>query len=142
MLRLVKMEPTPMSSTNTVSAQAPIIRKIDDITTSEVERARKATIQVLLGAEEKMPHFYLRRFTLEPGGRIPKHRHDAIEHEQLVLEGEMALSLDGQERIVTEGDCIYIPARVAHAYENRGDAPVRFLCIVPATASYTTEWLE
>jgi quercetin dioxygenase-like cupin family protein len=80
--------------------------------------------------------------SIEPGGRIPAHRHDAIEHEQLVLEGEMVVSLDGREETVRSGDCLFIPVGVVHWYENRKKAPARFLCIVPRTDAYRTEWLE
>jgi quercetin dioxygenase-like cupin family protein len=122
--------------------EEPIVRPIDQVARAEVDRARGATIQVLLGPDDRMPNYYTRLFTLDPGGRIPEHRHDTIEHQQVVLEGEMAISLDGKLGLTRAGDCIYIPAGCAHWYENRGDVPVRFICIVPATADYGTEWLE
>ncbi len=123
-------------------SERPILRRIDEVTATPVERARGASIQVLLGPADRMPGFYTRRFTLEPGGRIPAHRHDRIEHEQVVLEGQMTLGLEGEQREVRAGEVIYIPAGVAHWYENRGAVPVHFLCMVPATAEYSTEWLE
>ena len=107
-----------------------------------VERTRGARIEILLGPEEGVPNFATRRFTVDPGGRIPCHRHDAIEHEQVILEGSMVIGLDDREVEVAAGDCVFIPAGVAHWYENRGDGPVRFLCVVPMTADYQTEWLE
>jgi quercetin dioxygenase-like cupin family protein len=107
-----------------------------------VDRARGATIQVLIGPNEGAPRFFTRRFTIQPGGRIPEHRHAAVEHEQVVLEGEMVLSLDGVERVVKAGDAIFIPAGVAHWYENRSVVPTSFLCVVPKTEEYQTEWLE
>lgn len=119
-----------------------VIRAMDQVAELPVERARGATIQVLLGPDDGAPNFITRCFTLQPGGRIPCHRHDTIEHEQLVLTGEMVLSLDGDERTVRVGDCVLIPPNIAHWYENRGTVPVRFLCVVPRTADYRTEWLE
>ncbi len=119
-----------------------ILRPMEAVAAREVERATGARIQVLLGAEDGVPSFYTRRFTIDPGGRIPLHRHDRIEHEQVVLEGEMTLTLDGETRTARAGDCVYIPAGVAHAYENKGAVAVRFLCIVPATRDYATDWLE
>jgi quercetin dioxygenase-like cupin family protein len=115
---------------------------MDDPRPSTVEGARGTSIQVLLGPEDGTPNFVTRRFTIDPGGRIPCHRHPTIEHEQVVLEGEMVLALDEREHVVRAGDCVFIPAGVAHWYENRGAVPVRFLCMVPRTADYTTEWLE
>ena len=123
-------------------SDAPIIRAIEKVPAAEVERATGAELQVLLGPDQGMPNFFTRQFTLAPGGRIPAHRHPDIEHQQVVLEGEMLLTLDGEQRQVRAGDAVFIPARVGHSYENRGPAPVRFLCIVPATSEYQTEWLE
>ncbi len=120
----------------------PVIRNMDEPRPSPVANSRGATIQVLLGPADGVPGFVTRRFTLEPGGRIPAHRHDTIEHEQVVLSGEMVLTLDGEEHVVRAGDAVFIPAGVAHAYENRKSEPVRFLCIIPKTEDYRTEWLE
>jgi len=120
----------------------PVIRAMDDDKAVPVERARGATIEVLLGAADGAPRFATRRFTIAPGGRIPCHRHDQIEHEQVVLEGTMVLGLDDRVVEVAAGDCLLIPAGVAHWYENRSVLPVRFLCMVPLTHGYQTEWLE
>lgn len=124
------------------STLTPTLRSMDSVESHPVDRSPGTTIQVLLGPEEGAPSFYTRRFTMQPGARIPAHRHDAIEHQQVVMEGEMVLGLDDREVVVRQGDCLLIPARVAHWYENRGDVPVRFLCVVPRTTEYQTEWLE
>lgn len=121
---------------------SPLIRRVDEVAPQPVEHAPGATIQVLLGPDDGMPRFYTRLFTIAPGGRIPAHRHDEIEHEQVVVEGEMLLTLDGEERTVRAGDVVYIPQRVVHAYENRTPVPVRFLCAVPATVEYRTDWID
>ncbi len=107
-----------------------------------VKRARSARMAVLLGPEQGVPNFITRRFLLSPGAYIPKHRHPTIEHEQVMVRGEMVIDLDGVERTVRPGDAIYLPAGCAHSYANRGAADVEFLCIVPVTADYATEWLE
>lgn len=120
----------------------PVVRTMNNVPSAAVPEARGVRIQVLLGPDEGVPNFITRRFTIEPGGRIPAHRHDTIEHEQVVLEGEMVLGLDDDAVTVRAGDCVLIPPGTAHWYENRGDVPVRFLCIVPMTAAYQTEWLE
>lgn len=107
-----------------------------------VARARGARMAVLIGPDDGAPTFVTRRFVLEPGGRIPTHRHPHIEHEQVVLRGEMTIGLDQTTRDVSTGDAIFIPAGVSHWYENRGDEPVEFVCMVPRTTTYDTEWLE
>ncbi|MEX1309593.1 MAG: cupin domain-containing protein [Candidatus Sulfomarinibacteraceae bacterium] len=121
---------------------SPVIRDAAAVTPQPVERTRGAAIQILIGPADGAANFMTRRFTIEPGGRIPRHRHDSIEHEQVMLAGTMTIGLDHREADVTVGDSIFIPAGVAHWYENRTDEPVAFLCMVPITADYQTEWLE
>jgi quercetin dioxygenase-like cupin family protein len=107
-----------------------------------VLRARGARMAVLIGPEHGAPRFVTRRFLLAPGGRIPLHRHDTIEHEQVVVRGEMVMTIDGERRVVRAGDAVFLPAGCAHAYENLGTAEVEFICVVPNTRDYSTEWLE
>jgi len=121
---------------------SPVVRNSAAVTPQPVDRTRGAAIQVLIGPADGAPHFITRRFSLAAGGRIPRHRHDAIEHEQVMLSGSMVIGLDSREVEVSDGDCIFIPAGVAHWYENRSEAPAVFLCVVPRTADYQTEWLE
>lgn len=123
-------------------APTPVVRPRNSVASLPVPRCRGTSIQVLLGPESGVPNFITRQFTIEPGGRIPCHRHDTIEHEQVILDGVMVISLDGRETEVTRGDSIFIPAGVRHWYENRGTDPVHFLCVVPNTTDYQTEWLE
>ncbi len=113
----------------------------DKVRRVPVENAEGAFIQVLIAPEEA-PHFAMRRFTILPGGKIKRHRHPSIEHEQYVLAGRMQLELDGQTFEGGPGDVVDIPAGVAHRYENPFDEPVLFLCMVPKTAAYEVEWLE
>ena len=121
---------------------SPVIRDAAAVTPQPVERTRGTAIQILIGPADGAPNFMTRRFTIDPGGRIPRHRHDSIEHEQVMLAGTMTIGLDRREVDVTSGDSIFIPAGVAHGYENRTDEPVAFLCMVPITTDYQTEWLE
>ncbi|WP_456412535.1 cupin domain-containing protein [Oceanithermus profundus] len=118
-----------------------LVRPADGAPKKPVAKGKGAFLQVLIGPEDGAPNFILRRFTLEPGGRIPAHRHPTIEHEQFVLKGRMTIGLDGEEREVGPGDAVFIPAGVAHWYENRGDEAVEFLCVIPKTKEYETEWL-
>lgn len=120
----------------------PVVRSSASVASQTVERTRGASIQVLIGPTDGAPNFVTRKFTLEADGRIPCHRHDTIEHEQIMLSGAMVIGLDNREITVNEGDAVFIPAGVAHWYENRTDKAVTFLCMVPTTADYQTEWLE
>jgi quercetin dioxygenase-like cupin family protein len=120
----------------------PVVRNFAAIKPEVVGRSRGASIQVLIGPAQGAPNFITRRFTLAPGGRIPRHLHATIEHEQVMLSGSMVIGLDQREVVVVAGDAVFIPAGVAHWYENRSDETAAFLCVVPVTAEYQTEWLE
>ncbi len=119
-----------------------VVRNQDAVEAITVPRCRGTTMKVLLGPESGVPNFITRQFSVDPGGRIPCHRHDHIEHEQVVFEGSMVIGLDGRETEVRLGDSIFIPAGVDHWYENRGADTVRFMCVVPRTDDYQTVWLE
>jgi quercetin dioxygenase-like cupin family protein len=108
----------------------------------QVKRARGARMAVLIGPEQGAPNFITRRFTLAAGARIPAHRHPTIEHEQVMIRGEMVLGMGDEVRTVRAGDAIYLPAGCTHWYENRTAGEVEFLCVVPNTKEYATEWLE
>jgi len=117
----------------------PLIKSIKGIAAEPVPNTQGVTIQVLLGVDDKMPNFQTRLFTLAPGAFIPEHSHDTIEHEQVMLEGEMVLRLDGEEQAVRAGNVVYIPASVKHSYENREDSEARFICMIP-NGEYGTDW--
>lgn len=119
-----------------------VVRAPNSVESVPVPRCRGASIKVLLGPESGVPNFITREFILQPGGRIPRHRHDHIEHEQVILEGSMVIGLNAREVEVRPGDSVFIPAGIDHWYENRGTVAVRFLCVVPRTDDYQTEWLE
>jgi len=119
-----------------------VVVRPSDSDPQPVKWARGATMAVLVGPQMASPRFMTRRFVLDAGGRIPEHRHDSIEHHQVVVRGEMVLALDGVERTVRAGDAVLIPAACAHWYENRSSGPCEFICVVPATRDYQTEWLE
>lgn len=119
-----------------------VVRGQNTIEAIKVPGCRGASMQILLGEESGVPNFITRLFTLEAGGRIPCHRHDSIEHEQLVIAGTMIIGLGGKETEVAVGDSVFIPAGVEHWYENRSTDAVQFVCVVPRTEDYQTEWLE
>ena len=81
----------------------PVVKQAASVEARPVERGEKAFIQVLIGPEDGAPHFILRKFTLLPGGRIPKHRHPTLEHEQYVLSGRMKVTLGDEVREVAAG---------------------------------------
>lgn len=119
-----------------------VVRRAKDVSMPYVQRARGAQMGVLIGPDQGAPNFVTRRFVLAPGARIPAHRHPTVEHEQVMVRGEMVLGHDDESTVVHAGDAMFLPAGCAHWYENRTESEVEFLCIIPRTNGYATEWLE
>lgn len=119
-----------------------IVRPGDAVETVSIDGTRGARMAILIGPEQGAPHFVMRRFVVEPGGLIPEHDHEDIEHEQVVVRGELVLTLDGQTRTVRAGDAVYMPPGSSHRYENRTDSEAEFICVIPLTDGYGTRWLE
>jgi uncharacterized cupin superfamily protein len=68
-----------------------------------------------------------------PGKRLcPRHYHMLEEEQALILEGEVTLLLDGDERhIMRPGDYVCFPAgrKIGHSFLNSGSGPARYLMI-------------
>jgi len=111
-------------------ASTPQIRRVEDIEYKSVGAADGMEKGVLVEEEHGAPNLAIRRFTLAPGGSVPRHTNE-IEHEQYVLEGEYVVGIDDTEYTVSAGDALHIPAGVVHWYRNEGDEQGAFLCAVP-----------
>jgi uncharacterized cupin superfamily protein len=68
-----------------------------------------------------------------PGKRLcPRHYHMLEEEQAIILEGEVTLLLDGDERhVMKPGDYICFPAgrKIGHSFLNSGTGPARYLMI-------------
>ena len=111
-------------------ASTPQIRRVEDIEYESVGAADGMEKGVLVGEEHGAPNLAIRRFTLAPGGSVPRHTNE-IEHEQYVLKGEYVVGIDDTEYTVSAGDALHIPAGVVHWYRNEGDEQGAFLCAIP-----------
>ena len=105
------------------------VKHAADIPYNPVSAGKDTFIQILIGPEEG-PHFAMRRFTMKPGGGMPRHT-NAVEHEQYVLQGRARIGIGDEVYEVQPGDVVFIPAGVPHWYENIGDEDFVFLCLVP-----------
>lgn len=68
-------------------------------------------------------------FTVEApkGWRFPTHAHERTHEAIFVLEGRLRVWLDGEEYLLTRGDCASIPACCEHTY---------------ASESHYTNWVD
>ncbi|MCI4324814.1 MAG: cupin domain-containing protein [Thermoplasmata archaeon] len=60
----------------------------------------------------------------------PLHRHLDEDEVWYVLEGELAVRLDGREVRATPGRAVWSPPNVVHTFWNPSKAPVRYLLIM------------
>ncbi len=105
------------------------VKHADQIPANPVGAGKGTFIQILIGPDEA-PHFAMRRFTMKPGGGMPKHT-NKVEHEQYVLQGRARIGIGDEIYEVQAGDVVFIPAGVPHWYENIGEEDFVFLCLVP-----------
>jgi quercetin dioxygenase-like cupin family protein len=63
---------------------------------------------------------------------MPRHT-NTLEHEQYVLRGEATITIGEETHHVKTGDVVFIPEGAIHSYDNTGDEPFEFLCIIPHT---------
>ena len=108
----------------------PLIRREADIEYEPVDAANGLSKGVLIDDAHGAPNLAVRRFTLEPGGEVPRHTNE-IEHEQYVLQGEYVVGIEDTEYTVSAGDSLHIPAETVHWYRNPGDGEGAFICAVP-----------
>jgi quercetin dioxygenase-like cupin family protein len=108
----------------------------------KVERGVSTEIAWLLDRRDGAPNFEMRKFTIKPGGSIPKHYHPDIEHEQYVLSGRYRVGIGSRVHTVKQGDSIFIPKGTPHWYKNTGKEDAEFLCIIPRKETYGSIYVE
>jgi quercetin dioxygenase-like cupin family protein len=105
------------------------VRPADGVDGVQVGAGRGTMRRDLIDSIEG-PHFALRKFTMAPGGGMPRHT-NTVEHEQYVLRGRGKIGIGDEVFEVGADDVVYIPAGTPHWYETVGDEPFEFLCAVP-----------
>jgi quercetin dioxygenase-like cupin family protein len=105
------------------------VKHSGDIEAKNVAAGKDTTIRVLISSQEG-PNFALRKFSMQMGGGMPRHT-NTVEHEQYVLRGEATITIGEETHHVKTGDVVFIPAGVIHSYQNTGEGPFEFLCIIP-----------
>jgi quercetin dioxygenase-like cupin family protein len=112
------------------------VKHVSEVEPAVVSAGIKTTRQVLISSEEG-PNFALRRFVMQPGGGMPRHT-NTVEHEQYVLKGHARIGIGDEIHEVKQGNVVFIPEGVPHWYQNIGEEPFEFLCIVPNKPDETT----
>jgi quercetin dioxygenase-like cupin family protein len=105
------------------------VKHVDSVEAKPVQGAIDTTIQVLISSQEG-PNFAMRRFVMKAGGGMPRHT-NIVEHEQYVLRGQAVITIGDETYQVKAGEIVFIPGGAIHSYQNTGEEPFEFLCIIP-----------
>ena len=105
------------------------VKHSNEVEVKNAAAGKDTTIQILISSQEG-PNFALRKFSMLPGGGMPRHT-NTVEHEQYVLRGHAKIGIGDETFEVNAGDVVFIPEGVVHFYENLGEEPFEFLCVVP-----------
>ena len=105
------------------------VKHAKDVEANNVAAGKDTTIQVLISSQEG-PNFALRKFSMQKGGGMPRHT-NTVEHEQYVLCGQATITIGDETHQVKTGDVVFIPEGAKHSYQNIGNEPFEFLCIIP-----------
>jgi len=106
-----------------------VVKRAEDVERSIVTGGKATQMQMLIGPEDGVPNFVMRRFIMDEGGGMPTHTNET-EHEQYVLRGRAEVGIDNEIHEVRAGDVVFIPAGMPHYYKVL-DAPFEFLCMIP-----------
>jgi quercetin dioxygenase-like cupin family protein len=102
-----------------------------------MEGSHNCSVRWLIGEADGAPSFAMRQFEVAPGGYTPRHFHD-YEHEVFVLEGNGVVMEDRNEHPLKPGDVILVKPNEVHQFRNTGTAPLKFLCLIPNSATGKT----
>jgi quercetin dioxygenase-like cupin family protein len=103
----------------------------------EMEGSQGCTVRWLVSESDGAPTFAMRQFEVAAGGFTPRHSHP-YEHEVFVLEGSGEVYEGDEAHPLRAGDVIYVVPDDVHQFRNTGNGPMRFLCMVPNSATGAT----
>ena len=100
----------------------------------EMEGSQGCQVRWLLGERDGAPNFAMRQFEVAPGGFTPRHSHP-YEHEVFILEGHGEVFEGDSPHPLAAGDVVFVKPDEVHQFRNTGDVPLKFLCLVPNSAT-------
>lgn len=109
-----------------------IVKQVASVAKEKIKAAgaRGVEKQVLLGPQDGVPNFVLRRFTVAPGGCTFYHTH-AFEHEVYVLAGRGMIKRESEPIEIEKEMAILVEPNEVHQFINSGNDDLVFLCIIP-----------
>ena len=103
----------------------------------EMEGASGCSVRILVSEDDGAPNFVMRQFEVQPGGHTPRHHHP-YEHEIYVLEGAGEVYEGDLAHPLKAGDVVLVKPDEVHQFRNTGNTPMKFLCLIPNSATGKT----
>ena len=85
------------------------------------------TLRVLVPASATEGRFSVVELTEQAPYRTPAHQHPEMDESFYVLEGTLALEIDGRSHRLPAGSFVHIPRGTVHAQGSADDRPVKLL---------------
>lgn len=104
-----------------------VCRYLDVKPTQEAPGVTKYDV---ITASDGAPNFAMRVFEVAPGSSTPSHAH-AWEHEVFILSGRGVVVSEKGSTEITKGSVVFIAPNENHCFVNRGNEPMRFVCLIP-----------
>jgi quercetin dioxygenase-like cupin family protein len=95
--------------------------------------------RIVFGPGRFWDDYVARFFTTHPGSSTPFHEHD-WPHYILILEGNARAVIVGNSYELSAGSWAYVPPNTEHVFQNTGEGPLKFICIVPKKGD--TYWID
>ncbi|MCF7791170.1 MAG: cupin domain-containing protein [Victivallales bacterium] len=107
-----------------------IIKKLSDVEKIKIP-GFQVEKQIVIGPDDGSNEIVLRHFILQPRGYTPRHTHD-FPHIVKIESGKgIYIDKDNRKHKLTPGDFVYVNDNELHNFENTGEKPFEFFCIVP-----------
>ncbi|MEY5100674.1 MAG: hypothetical protein RJA36_3393 [Pseudomonadota bacterium] len=71
--------------------------------------------------------YQVKHITVQPGAKLSVQMHHHRAEHWIVVSGTARVTLDGQQRLLTENESIYLPLGAVHALENPGKIPLELI---------------
>ena len=84
----------------------------------------------VITADDGAPNFCMRVFEIQPGSATPSHTHD-WEHEVFVISGKGAVIGETGATEIGKGSVVFVAPNENHCFINKGNDPLRFVCLIP-----------
>src|SRR5512137_304290 len=84
-------------------------------------------VRIVLRSADSAHRMAVMEVEVPPGSGVPPHSHAVEEEAYFVLEGVLAMTVDGRDVPLAAGDFAHVPPGAVHGYRNASATPARFL---------------